>query len=53
MKEQFIQTIQQHMLPYLNNEQMIHLQEALEHALYGLQLTESDVETPAEQINAL
>ena len=53
MKEQFIQTIQQHMLPHLNNEQMVHLQEALEYALYGLRLTESDVETPAGQINAL
>ena len=32
MKEQLINEIQQQMLPYLNNEQMLWLRETLEHS---------------------
>jgi len=40
MKEKIINEVQRQMLPYLNNEQLIKLQEILEHTLYGLTFSE-------------
>lgn len=53
MKERIIQAVQQKMLPYLNNEQMKHLQEALSHVLYGLSITESGDAGHAEEFDAM
>ena len=44
MKEQLINEIQQQMLPYLNNEQMLRLRETLEHSLYGFTICETTAE---------
>ena len=38
MKEKIITEVQQRMLPYLNNEQLQHLQEALEYCLQGTEI---------------
>ena len=38
MKEKIINEVQQRMLPYLNNEQLQHLQEALEYCLQGTEI---------------
>ena len=48
MKEQFITEVQQRMLPYLNNEQLQHLQEALEYCLRGIEMSAAD--QPQEKI---
>ena len=42
MKKQFITEVQQLMLPYLNNEQLQHLQEALEYCLHDVEITAED-----------
>lgn len=42
MKKQFITEVQQRMLPYLNNEQLRHLQEALEYCLHDVEITADD-----------
>ena len=47
MKTQLIKEVQQRMLPYLNNEQLQHLQDALEYCLHGVELASSD--QPQEQ----
>ena len=48
MKEQFITEVQQRMLPHLNNEQLQHLQEALEYCLRGIEI--NAVDQPQEKI---
>ena len=42
MKTQFITEVQQRMLPHLNNEQLQHLQEALEYCLRGIEISAVD-----------
>ena len=42
MKKQFITEVQQRMLPYLNNEQLQHLQETLEYCLHNVEITADD-----------
>lgn len=49
MKEELIQSIQQQMLPYLDNAQLKKLQEAVEHALQGIVLSE-EVSAPVADI---
>ena len=48
MKEQLISSIQQHMLPYLNNEQLSRLRHVMEHCLHGLTVGKSDEISPSE-----
>ena len=48
MKERLIHEIQQQMLPYLNNEQMLRLQEAMEHSLHSFTIYENS-EAKADQ----
>ena len=48
MKEQFITEVQQRMLSHLNNEQLQHLQEALEYCLRGIEM--SVVDQPQEKV---
>ena len=52
MKEEIINQIQVQMLPYLNNEQLAHLQEVLTHTLYGITLTADDTAPTAEPPDA-
>ena len=47
MKEQLIAEVQQRMLPYLNNEQLLKLRVAMEYCLHGLEITVT--EKPSEQ----
>ncbi len=47
MKEEIITEVQRQMLPYLNNEQLMRLQEAMEYALHGVQIVADD--QPQEQ----
>ena len=49
MKEQFITEVQQRMLPHLNNEQLQHLQEALEYCLRGIEISAGDQPQDKEQ----
>ena len=42
MKDQFIDEVQQRMLPYLNNEQLMQLQNAMRKALQGVRLCYED-----------
>ena len=48
MKEQFTTEVQQRMLPHLNNEQLQHLQEALEYCLRGIEMSAAD--QPQEKV---
>ena len=48
MKEQFITEVQQRMLSHLNNEQLQHLQEALEYCLRGIEMSAAD--QPQEKV---
>lgn len=41
MKEQLIAEVQQHMLPYLNNEQLRQLRAAMEFCLHGMDVTQT------------
>ena len=53
MKERLIREIQQQMLPYLNNEQMLQLRETLEHSLYGFTIcenTEAKLDKPYDAV---
>ena len=45
MKEQLIQEIQRKMLPYLNNEQLLQLGDALAEALRGVSVNYENVAT--------
>lgn len=50
MKEQLINEIQRRMLPYLNNEQLMQLKDALVEALHGMTVyEEASVEKPQSQ----
>ena len=51
MKEEIINRIRIQMLPYLNNEQLQHLQEVLTHSLYGIILTADDVASEPELVD--
>lgn len=42
MKDQLITAVQQQMLPYLNNEQLRKLREAMEFSLHGLEISQTD-----------
>ena len=42
MKEQLIRAVQQQMLPYLNNEQLQKLREAMEYCLHGMEIITTD-----------
>ena len=46
MKERLIREIQQQMLLYLNNEQMLHLREALEYSLHNFTICETTEAKP-------
>lgn len=51
MKEEVIKRIQVEMLPYLNNEQLLHLQEVLTHVLYGITLSKNETLPVFEQLD--
>jgi len=53
MKKQFITEVQQRMLPYLNNEQLQHLQEALEYCLNSIEIAASNQPQEQERIDAV
>ena len=53
MKKQFITEVQQRMLPYLNNEQLQHLQETLEYCLHGIDITAADQPQTHDQTDAV
>lgn len=53
MKTQFIKEVQQRMLPYLNNEQLQHLQEALEYCLHGVEIAAADQPKEQEHTDAV
>ena len=53
MKEQLINEIQQQMLPYLNNEQMLQLRDTLEHSLYGFSICENTEAKPDKPYDAV
>lgn len=42
MKEELINEVQRRMLPYLNNEQLLRLKDALDAALYGLTISNDE-----------
>ena len=46
MTEQLIAEIQRKMLPYLNNEQLMHLRDAMAETLEGATITYDSVSTP-------
>lgn len=48
MKEQIMSIIQQKMLSCLNNEQQKRLQEVLEYAFYGVEITEAPLQTAVD-----
>lgn len=39
MKEEIINEVEQQMLPYLNNEQLLQLREVLQHSLFNVEIT--------------
>lgn len=53
MKEQLIAEVQQQMLPYLNNEQLLKLRTAMEYCLHGMVLKPSDQPHDQEQPDAV
>ena len=48
MKEELINEIERQMLPYLNNEQLLRLQDVLSTTLSGLNISEDERLSPAE-----
>lgn len=48
MKEELINEIERQMLPYLNNEQLLKLQDILSKTLCGLNISEGERPTPSE-----
>lgn len=48
MKDEIIRSVMQSMLPYLSNEQMEHLTDALEHALYNVEINRTVQSEQAE-----
>ena len=53
MKEQMIIEVQQQMLPYLNNEQLQKLREAMEYCLHGMEIITTDYRQAHEQPDAI
>ena len=53
MKKQFITEVQQRMLPYLNNEQLQHLQETLEYCLHNVEITADDQPSRQDHTDAV
>ena len=53
MKEQLIAAVQQQMLPYLNNEQLCKLREAMEYCLHGMEIITTDHRQVQEQPDAI
>ena len=53
MKKQFITEVQQRMLPYLNNEQLQHLQETLEYCLHNVEITADDQPSRKDHTDAV
>lgn len=53
MKEQLITEVQQQMLPYLNNEQIQKLREAMEYCLHGMEIITTDYRQAQEQPDAI
>ena len=53
MKEQLITEVQQQMLPYLNNEQLQKLREAMEYCLHGMEIITTDHPQTQEQPDAI
>ena len=53
MKEQLITDVQQQMLPYLNNEQLQKLREAMEYCLHGVEIITTDYRQAQEQPDAI
>ena len=53
MKEQLITEVQQQMLPYLNNEQLQKLREAMEYCLHGMEITATDHQQAQVQPDAI
>lgn len=53
MKEQLIQEIQRKMLPYLNNEQLLQLGDALTEALQGVSVSYEDTAPKKEERDAV
>ena len=52
MKKQFITAVQQRMLQHLNNEQLQHLQEALENCLSGVEIIATNQPQEQERVDA-
>lgn len=54
MKEILITEIEQYMLPFLNNEQLAHLQDALEYVLHGYKICkeQGDKQKPVDAVKA-
>lgn len=52
MKDQLITAVQQQMLPYLNNEQLLKLRAAMEFCLHGLEVKQTDQQQVQEQTDA-
>ena len=53
MTEQLITEIQRKMLPYLNNEQLMHLRDAMAKTLEGATITYDSSSIPAEETDAV
>lgn len=53
MKEQLITEVQQQMLPYLNNEQLQKLRQAMEYCLHGMEIITTDHHQTQEQPDAI
>ena len=53
MTEQLITEIQRKMLPYLNNEQLMHLRDAMAETLEGATITYDSGSIPADEAEAL
>lgn len=51
MKNQIINEIQRKMLPYLNNEQLLHLKMVLETSLQGIAMEKGKEQPKAEEQN--
>lgn len=52
MKERLISEVQRRMLPYLTNEQLAHLRNALSAALCGMQISTSEQQEEHQELNA-
>ena len=53
MTEQLITEIQRKMLPYLNNEQLLHLRDAMAETLEGVTITFDGSSIPVEETDAI